>query len=34
LYKDKMNEVEKFHIDLKIMQKSLAEFEEKNENTL
>lgn len=34
IYKDNMNNFEKFHADLKIMQKSLAEFEEKNENTL
>ncbi len=34
LYKDNMNEFEKFHADLKIMEKSLDEFEEKNENTL
>jgi len=34
LYKENMSEVEKFYIDLKVMNKSMEEFEKNNDNTL
>lgn len=34
LYKNNMNDVEKYYIDLKVMEKSMEEFEKNNNNTL